>query len=197
VDDYLQTGSRKYLGLFLVLAFHVVVVFIFASGLAYKAKEFIEDVQADIIKEPPPPPPDVEPPPPPELIEPPPFVPPPEINIESTISTETAITQTQSTVPASGPTIGVRLDPKRPPTKPDYPASSKRLEQEGTVTLLLYVTEDGRVADAKVDRSSGYPALDQAALRESRTWRFLPAQTQGKPVAAWYRISVTFNLEDA
>ncbi len=190
-------GSQRWIGIAAVLAFHAAVIFMFASGLAFKAAEKLKELQADIISEPPPPPENEPPPPPPELVEPPPYVPPPEIVIDSAVTSQTAITQTQSTVPVSGPTVKVRIDPKRPPSKPPYPPSAKRLEQEGTVTLQLYVTEDGRVADARVAKSSGVPALDTAALNESRRWRFLPAMTEGKPVASWYTISVTFNLEDA
>lgn len=197
--DYLgnvSSGSRG-VGLLAVLGFHAVVIWLFASGLAQKAVTAVQELKADIISEPPPPPEDEPPPPPPELIEPPPYVPPPEINLENITPSKSAITQTQSEAPVSGPTVGVRQDPKRPVSRPPYPPSAKRLEQEGTVTLLLYVTEDGRVGDAKIDKSSGVPALDNAALNESRKWRFLPAQTQGKPVATWHRVSITFRLEDA
>ena len=31
----------------------------------------------------------------------------------------------------------------------------------------------------------------------AKTWRFRPAEDNGQPIAAWYRISVVFNLKDA
>jgi protein TonB len=73
---------------------------------------------------------------------------------------------------------------------------SKRLGEEGTVVMLLLVTEDGHVADAKLDKSSGFPRLDEAALRESRRWRLIPAKQGDKPVASWGRFAMTFRLTD-
>lgn len=192
-----QTPKKGWTGFAIVLAFHALLIYGLANGLAQSVIDVIKGpIEAEIITEPPPPPEDVPPPPPPEIIEAPPFVPPPELNITTETPPETAITQVQSEIVPSGPTIGVRQDPKHPVPRPTYPASSKRLGQEGTVVLLLWVLEDGRVGDARIDRTSGFPQLDAAALRESRRWRFLPAQTEGKPLAAWYRIAVTFSLLD-
>src|SRR5215210_6904805 len=47
-----------------------------------------------------------------------------------------------------------------------YPASLYARKIQGNVTLRLYIDTDGRVrADStRVDESSGYPALDSAAV---------------------------------
>ena len=88
-----------------------------------------------------------------------------------------------------------RVDPRYPLTQPEYPPSSIRQGEVGTVTLLIYVLPNGRVADAKVSRSSGFTRLDAAAVREAkRSWRFMPATSDGTPVADWGTYAVTFRL---
>ncbi|MCY4340577.1 MAG: TonB family protein [Gammaproteobacteria bacterium] len=46
-----------------------------------------------------------------------------------------------------------------------YPMAARRARQEGTVTLLLAIRRDGSLADFRISRSSGWDALDAAALR--------------------------------
>jgi protein TonB len=88
-----------------------------------------------------------------------------------------------------------RVDPNHPLTQPAYPAQSRRLGEAGTVELMLYVLPNGRVGDARVVRSSGFPKLDEAALREARrSWRLLPNTENGVAVAAWNNIAITFRL---
>jgi protein TonB len=52
------------------------------------------------------------------------------------------------------------------------------------VVLRVELSESGNVAVARVDRSSGYTRLDDAALVAVRTWRCLPATRNGQPVRA-------------
>lgn len=201
MDDYFSKGKsgRRGVGFILVLAFHGLLIWGLMNGLARTIVEKVkEPFEVAEIDEPPPPEDDTPPPPPPPTVEPPPFVPPPDFDIAiSTAPSDTQITQTTTKPPPSGPTVGVRPDPKHPPTKPDYPPSAKRLEQEGVVGLLLLVGPDGRVIEAQVEKSSGFPALDAAATKEAKRWRFLPAQQEGKPIQAWHRVNLRFRLEDA
>lgn len=89
-----------------------------------------------------------------------------------------------------------RQDPAHPFTRPDYPSIAQALGQEGQLIMLLLVSEEGRIAMARVDRSSGYPLLDQAALEATRNWRVLPARIDGKPVCSWDRFQMNFRLSD-
>jgi protein TonB len=158
--------------------------------------------EAPKVEEPPPPPP-------PKIETPPPFVPPPEVAIDIPMDAPpaTAITQTTNVKPVQQapiapkapavPKTSPKVDPRRPPTKPDYPASSRRAGEAGTVVLDLYILPNGRVGDARVQKSSGFPRLDEAAVREAkRSWRFVPGTESGKPVAMWHSTKVTFNLTD-
>jgi periplasmic protein TonB len=81
--------------------------------------------------------------------------------------------------------------------RPAYPRDAKRDGLTGTVILLLQVGLDGRVIDAKVQKSSGHRVLDQAALRHvERTWQFAPATLNGSPVIAEVVLPVEFSLGD-
>lgn len=82
-------------------------------------------------------------------------------------------------------------------TQPLYPAQSIRTGETGTVILSVLILENGRVGDVRVDRSSGYPRLDDSAAREARRWKLKPGTRDGVPAPMWKQIPVTFRLKDA
>jgi protein TonB len=82
-------------------------------------------------------------------------------------------------------------------TQPEYPPASRRAGEAGTVTLQVFVQENGRAGEVKVAKSSGFEKLDEAAVKEvQRNWRFVPGKEDGKPVAMWHTFAVTFRLTD-
>lgn len=74
-------------------------------------------------------------------------------------------------------------------TKPLYPLSSRKKGESGTVVLLVRLDGQGHVQELSVRSSSGYPALDQSALRAVRAWKFRP----GGP--GFLLVPVVFRLE--
>lgn len=66
---------------------------------------------------------------------------------------------------------------------------------QGTVLVRAEVSVEGNCLQARVEKSSGYAVLDQAALEAVKQWRFLPARRGGQTVAAWVEVPVTFRLE--
>lgn len=72
--------------------------------------------------------------------------------------------------------------PDRAP--PRYPPHSRRMHEEGIVVLRVELTEHGAVDSARVQSSSGFTRLDEAALEAVRTWRCHPARRNGHPVRA-------------
>lgn len=192
--------SRRAIGFIATALLHILIVYGLITGLARSVVEvlkgpietkIIEEVQ-DKKDEPPPPPPKFDKPPPP-------FVPPPEIAITTTEAAPAAIsnvTTQRPAAPVEAPAIPPKSNPRRPVSQPEYPPSSRRNGEEGVVVLLLYVLEDGKVGEAKVQTSSGWPKLDEAALNEAlRSWRLLPGSKGGKPVAMWYPFKITFKIE--
>lgn len=56
-------------------------------------------------------------------------------------------------------------------TPPEYPLFSRRRREEGEVRILLTV-RSGQVTDARITTGSGFPRLDEAALKAVRLWKF-------------------------
>jgi protein TonB len=80
-------------------------------------------------------------------------------------------------------------------TTPDYPPIAARLSEQGSVRLSLSIDEQGYVTDAAVITSSGYDALDRAAVAWVRAhWRYAPALKDGVPIPALTSAVVTFRL---
>jgi protein TonB len=80
--------------------------------------------------------------------------------------------------------------------RPVYPTQARDRGEEGTVLVLVQVTAQGAAASVSVARSSGHPALDEAALTAIRSWKFSPATRGGVPVAAEAEVPVAFHLND-
>lgn len=72
--------------------------------------------------------------------------------------------------------------------KPDYPAASLAAKHQGTVALGFLVDATGSVLEAKVNKSSGYEPLDNAARDAIKLCKFTPAQEDGKAVQAWANV---------
>jgi protein TonB len=80
---------------------------------------------------------------------------------------------------------------------PEYPPASRLRGEQGRVTLLVQVDPLGEVLDLSVLGSSGHAALDGAALRAVRRWRFEPARQGGTPIYATVTVGITFQLDGA
>lgn len=79
---------------------------------------------------------------------------------------------------------------------PQYPYASKRLREEGEVLLKVLVSEAGKAEQVRVEQSSGFPRLDEAAVEVvQKRWRFVPAQEDGRAVAAWVLVPMIFELK--
>jgi TonB family protein len=77
---------------------------------------------------------------------------------------------------------------------PNYPQSAIQRRWEGTVLLRVHITTEGRVGDVDIVRSSGHDVLDGEAVRAVRSWRFVPAIRDGRPIASAVRLPVRFEL---
>ncbi len=93
------------------------------------------------------------------------------------------------TSPAELPPVAINaVSPVR------YPRALLEQGIEGQVLLRLFVDTSGRVIpdSTRIEESSGYPALDSAALVGSPELRFSPALHQGRPIAAPFIQPVQF-----
>jgi protein TonB len=82
---------------------------------------------------------------------------------------------------------------RNPP--PRYPLTARRAGEQGTVTLRVLVTPDGVASRVGVEKSSGSPHLDAAALEAVKAWRFTPARQGAKSVESWMLVPILFRLE--
>jgi protein TonB len=78
---------------------------------------------------------------------------------------------------------------------PGYPLICRKRGYQGTVTLEVLVSREGRVEDLRLSTSSGYSVLDQAALTSVKTWLFDPGTRGGEKVDMWVKVPVRFQLE--
>jgi len=79
--------------------------------------------------------------------------------------------------------------------KPDYPRESRQRGEQGTVTLEIDVNAQGMADDVRVAQSSGYPLLDEAAVKAARSARFSSAKSEGRSVASTARLTLNFKLK--
>lgn len=77
---------------------------------------------------------------------------------------------------------------------PGYPRKSRRQREEGLVVLRVFVSPAGMPEQIELSTSSGFAQLDDAALDAVRQWKFVPAQTAGKTIAAWVLVPIEFSL---
>jgi D-alanyl-D-alanine endopeptidase (penicillin-binding protein 7) len=78
--------------------------------------------------------------------------------------------------------------------KPVWPVEDLRAGHEGTVTLGYLIDAAGNVVDSTVRKSSGYPAMDEAARSGIAKCHFKPATRNGEPVQAWMQMQYVWVL---
>jgi periplasmic protein TonB len=79
--------------------------------------------------------------------------------------------------------------------KPPYPPMSKRLSEQGKVTVRVLISAEGAPQKAELRQTSGYERLDQSALATVMKWRYVPGKRDGVPEAMWFNVPITFQLD--
>ena len=226
VEEYLEGDPEEKrlwymaVGLSMPVVFIVTIAFAIFSTLFAEKQNFLEEQPKEIIRikriKPPPPPKAVKQPPKIKKIkivpipdptpdEPEPIVPPEEekVDIPEELEEFDFLSDIPDAPPAvdTGPVrIGVNVQGEPPvairKVDPIYPEAARRLRIEGVVILEIVVKKDGSVGSIKVLRSLN-PLLDQAAIEAARQWRFRPGKVNGRPVDAYFVLTVRFNLSQA
>lgn len=62
--------------------------------------------------------------------------------------------------------------------------------------LDVYILPNGTVGEIKLNRSSGFTRLDDAALEAVKNWKYVPAKRGDKPIAFWYVQPISFVLNN-
>jgi protein TonB len=66
--------------------------------------------------------------------------------------------------------------------------------EQGSVVLDVKISSEGKVRNIKVDRSSGFDDLDNAAIEGVLGWHFVPAMDDGEASTEWTKLTVTYKL---
>lgn len=114
--------------------------------------------------------------------------------IETTTFTEVIKRTTDTDIPIV-PFWKVEVKPK--PVNipvPNYPEMARTAGIEGQAVVEALVDVDGKVADARILKSAGNTALDQAAVEAAMRSTFTPAKQRDQAVRVWVSIPFRFTL---
>lgn len=91
--------------------------------------------------------------------------------------------------------VGNGVSPPKPISapEPEYTDSGRGVKWQGTVLVSLVVDEDGKPRNLQIARPLG-AGLDDKSVEAVETWKFEPAQKDGKPVRVAIMVEVTFHL---
>ena len=80
-----------------------------------------------------------------------------------------------------------------------YPPALYAQKVQGNVTLRIFIDREGTIVpdSTRIAETSGFTALDSAAMKGSRDLKFEPAKTQGEPVPVSILLPVYFRHPDA
>jgi protein TonB len=205
-----QFFTRRTVVLFGIIALHVFIAWALATGLARRAIELVapplETAVIDEVKQQDQPPP----PPPPQMERPPVEVPPPDVNIEVPVETQsTAIRDTTNepvklAPPPAPPPRNVVKTPGGPgknfPATDDYyPSASARLGESGTATVHVCTDTKGKLTeDPSIAETSGTARLDEGALKlaKAASGHYKPATEDGNPVNSCFGFRIKFQLRN-
>jgi protein TonB len=215
----LPGGRKPAVGLGVVVVLHLLFFWALNAGLG---RELLHTapvlVMAQLLTpEPPSPPAAVPPPPPPSKAATPPPAPVAPLPVPVLEPTPVAAVPTPAIVLAPAPPAPVATPAPAPAAvytppppavrvaatlqasgscqKPEYPALSRKREEQGAVVLKFLIGVDGRVLDSQIEQSSGYARLDEAARAGLSKCQFKPGTVDGKPEASWASLKYTWHLE--
>ena len=195
--------TRRGAVLVAIVALHVFIAWALATGLARRAIEVIAPpIQTTIVEETKK---EELPPPPPQFERPPVELPPPDVTINMPVEESSTAIRVTNTPVVKAPPVAVAAKPgtnvgfgKNFPNSDEfYPDASRRLEEQGIVTVHVCVGPDGKLTEEPtVVKSPGSARLDGGALKLAKagSGRYIPATEDGKPITKCINYNVKFQL---
>jgi periplasmic protein TonB len=118
----------------------------------------------------------------------------------NTIGTNPGDTMGSTDGDDEGEATGGRYAPGAYPVKclycpdPEYTDEARHEKLQGSVTLRVLVTREGRAGQIKIVKGLGL-GLDERAISAIRSWRFQPARDANKnEIAQWVTVETTYRL---
>ena len=87
-----------------------------------------------------------------------------------------------------------RIDRSYPAPQPDYPDTAQLNGEQGDVLVGVNVSSGGKPRKLRIDKSSGFADLDNAAAEAVAQWHFVPAIENGDTTSAWTSVKIHFEL---
>ncbi len=203
-----RSAEAIWAGLILAVALHV-VIFVVSPNIEAEDVSFEAD-EIEVLDVPD----QIEIPPPPQAI-----LRPAVPVVSATVSAEITITETtlEANPPEDLPPPPVMAVESNPgdrggfsvfevnPVVQNVPEITRALEREwprflkdaglgGTAVVHFEIDEEGKVIRAYIHESTGFEALDEAALRVANIYEFSPALNRDKPVKVRVAIPVSFKV---
>ncbi len=208
-------GSDKLTKVAVVVALHAALGYAFVNGTMHRLVESIPEVVNVTFVAPPPPPPAVSQPKTVEVARKAPSIAPPPLPVlpvvvENTITPPPAPVRVSEPSPApvvvapvasapaapaapAGPGVISAVEYIRAP-QPVYPSSSRRMGEQGVVTLRVLVNEKGYAEQASIQKSSGSSNLDEAGRAAVMRALFKPYVEDGKAQPVYVVVPINFQM---
>jgi periplasmic protein TonB len=129
----------------------------------------------------------------------------PDIVITNTTASTAPARESSSIAAPAAPTQPAVAAPSQPKTistveylqapQPEYPSMSRCMGEQGKVLLRILVNEKGRAEHIDIQRSSGFPRLDEAARAAALRALFKPYVEDGKAMAVYVVVPIGFQLD--
>ena len=76
-----------------------------------------------------------------------------------------------------------------------YPTEARRLNEEGSVVIVVHIDNTGIPTGVDISQSSGFKDLDQASVDcAMQGWRYAPALMNGNPISSTKQYRITWKL---
>lgn len=204
-DGFVLPGLSQRAAVFAgIVAFHIVLIYVFASGLAASTMKLVlQPTQVEFLPNVPHPDHPPLPPPAPNLQQPVVDLgPPPDVPLNFPPDTTTLTAPVRETVPPVVSPQPAHVEPIRlvgrnqlPNSEDYYPPALRRLGVEGATSVRVCVDENGRRdGEPTVTESSGNARLDDGALAVVRAGRFARAKRGDTFVPNCYGFRVIFKM---
>jgi len=208
-------GSDKLTKIAVVVALHAALGYAFVNGTMTRLVESIPEVVNVTFVAPPPPPPPASQPKTVEVAQKAPSIAPPPLPVlpvvvENTITPPPAPVRASEPAPAPVVVAPVASAPAAPPApagprvisaveyirapQPVYPSSSRRMGEQGVVTLRVLVNEKGYAEQASIQKSSGSSNLDEAGRTAVMRALFKPYIEDGKAQSVYVVVPINFQM---
>ena len=113
-----------------------------------------------------------------------------------TVTDPMATPSEQGDAPSKQARTAPRMDPENPLKvgAEYYPPESLRAREQGRCVVTVTVLSDGRLRDAELQQSTGYPRLDQACVEAFAGGRLIPATENGIPIDTTISLPVVWRV---